>query len=53
MQIQNDITPKDSYHPYEPKIFAINYFINRFSTYPITKETTNKEITTIKSILKQ
>jgi hypothetical protein len=44
--------PKDSYHSYEHKISAINYLINRVSTYPITKEAKKEEVTTIESILR-
>jgi hypothetical protein len=32
------IIPNDSCHPYEHKISAINYLINRVNTYSITKE---------------
>jgi hypothetical protein len=43
----NIIVPKDSCHPYERKISAINYLISRVNTYPLTKEAKKKEISTI------
>jgi hypothetical protein len=36
------IIPKGSCHPYEHKISAINYLINRINTYPITKKKKQK-----------
>jgi hypothetical protein len=36
------ILPKDTCRPYEHKICAINYRINRANNYPITKETKKK-----------
>jgi hypothetical protein len=45
------IIPNDSCHPYEHKISAINYLINRANTYPITKEAKKKEFQTIQNIL--
>jgi hypothetical protein len=46
------IIHSNSCHPYEYKKSAINYLINRMNTFPITNESKDQELQTIRIILK-
>jgi hypothetical protein len=46
------IIHNDSCHPYEHKKSAINYLINRMSTYPTTHENKDQELNIVQETLK-
>jgi hypothetical protein len=47
------IIPKDSWHPIEQKLAAIRYFANRIRTYDIDDIQKQKEIDTVKDIIRK
>jgi hypothetical protein len=46
------IIPRDSCHPYEHKMAAVRYFVNRINTYDLSTSSKQAEIDTIKHILR-
>jgi len=46
------IIPRDSCHPYEHKMAAVRYFIDRINTYDLSTSSKQAEIDTVKHILR-